>query len=98
MTKKCFFGGSILGLVRLAVPPTSVTFRRRTPFKGMTTRARKTAGLPRFIFRLKSFARGDILIDKHGGLKEMRLCGRQHAEIWTIPLTFLSGAHIRVGP
>jgi len=98
MTKTCFFGGSLLGSAQLAGPPTSVTFRRRTPFKEMTTRSRKTGGLPRFIFCLKSFARGDILIDKHGDLKEIRLCGRQHAEIRTIPLTFIRWAHVRVGP
>ena len=98
MTKKCFFGGSILGLAQLAVPPTNVTFRRRTPFKRMMNGSRKAGGTPRFIFRLKLFARGDILIDKYGDLKEMRLCGWPQAEVWTIPLTFIRWVHIGVEP
>ena len=60
--------------------------------------SRKAGGTPRFIFRLKLAARGDILVDEHGDLKGMRLCVWPQAEVWTSPLTFLSGAHIRVGP
>lgn len=98
MTKICSLGGSIQGLVQSAVPPACVTFRRWKSFKGMTTRSKETGGLPRLVFRLKLFAHGNILINRHGGLKETRLCGRQHAEMRTIPLIFIRWAHIRVWP
>ncbi|MGA2362765.1 MAG: hypothetical protein ABSG73_09940 [Candidatus Aminicenantales bacterium] len=97
-TKKGFFGGSILGLVLLAAPPANVTFHARKPYKGMTTRSRIAGRTAHFFFRLKSFARGNILMDKHGKLNEMRLRGRPNADIRPIPLTVIRSAHFGVEP
>jgi hypothetical protein len=98
MTRKRLFGGSILGPVPLAAPPANVTFWSRTPYKRTIARLITADGMAHFFFRLKSFVRSDIFMNKLKDSNERRLCGRPNAEIQFIPLTLIRSARIGIEP
>jgi hypothetical protein len=80
----------------LAAAPQNVTFPTRLPFKEVTTGSRKAGRTAHVLFRLKSSASGDRLIDKQGNLTEIGIGGRPNPEIRSILLTVIGLPRIGV--